>query len=510
IVGNYSTEFNRFRRMKKAAFLWNIRQIIEAVRPNTAFVVNHLVAEECAEAGGEFIDAPMPEVVGLSATGCMDASAERQLTSLYAGNAPTWGEVKYDAGRTTSQPLAHGLVAMADVTAGVTPILLRDLDALDTDAPEAAAAMFLASRQLNDIYRELRRATGVEYAILLHSLSSFRLFEEETRASFLGIHQFLIEQHLPYRIETEETLRERGFGSAKVLVVANMGRLEAETVRLIEQFVRQGGGLVATATAGARDSDGVLSRPGQLARLLGVEVMDIMQHRHYDGTKQTEEVPVPTMHPADFFFGRVANIEHPIIGTLRGVVIDWTGYLVEVNRRTSSEVLASALDFDQVKINAHYFDRRIPYPGEPRQAFLVVNRLDKGRTAYFAAPVCQTGVRAASDEITALLERAIRWAGAVDPEVVPIRAPMRLRITARKTPQSLLVFLNNLHTVEAPKIVGYAPLAGFDLRCDVQGRSVRRVEDQEGRPVDFRMDGRSCVVKIPRVDVYILARIYLA
>jgi hypothetical protein len=415
----------------------------------------------------------------------------------------------------------------------VEPIVIRDQDCLDLEAPTTAETVYLTMRELTGIYHELRSATPLDYAVLLHSSNSTRVAEDETRTSFLGMHRFLIEQHIPYRIETEQTLQQKGLGGAKVLVLPNTAHLAPETVGLIEKFVEQGGGVLATALTGGLDLQGTFTPPGQLGKLLGVEMMNLVNERHYDFSPQGE-VPIPSQHPSDYFFGRFGSEDHPLIPReLKGALFDWDGYLVEVSADASSQIVAWALDYDQALINTHYFDRRIPYPGEKRLPLVVARKFGKGRTVYVAAPICQSGVRSGSDELTALLQRTILWAAGGEPPVQAAGAPMRLRITPRQADGTLLVFFNNLHTVESPyvrrervpgtrsdkstkryetmqgRIVGLAPIPGFELRWDTGGRTVGAVEDQKGRALDFHQEGHWVVVNVPRLNTYLLVRLHL-
>jgi len=95
-----------------------------------------------------------------------------------------------------------------------------------------------------DYYRDTEQVADVA---VLRSYPSLAYNSYTTWASTIGFEQALIQAKVPFALIFDDDLRD--LSRYKVLVLANTECLSDEQVELIREFVRRGGGLVATGSA---------------------------------------------------------------------------------------------------------------------------------------------------------------------------------------------------------------------------------------------------------------------
>src|SRR5438477_612547 len=72
------------------------------------------------------------------------------------------------------------------------------------------------------------------------------LVEERYLAGVLGVFRTAVEEHLPLAVINDWNLNPADLAPYRVLILANTACLDARQVAAVEQFVRAGGGLVAS------------------------------------------------------------------------------------------------------------------------------------------------------------------------------------------------------------------------------------------------------------------------
>ena len=511
LAGGMQSAFCRFARAKKKAFLWELRRIINEVRPSTALIVNHLVGIDAVEGGAEYVDAPMPEVVAFSGDEQLAVSAVRTLTSLYAGGKPTWGQTKLDTFAQRPRPVIHAQVTMADAVANGNAILLRDQDSLDLATPRVQREFSASMSELCGLHQELSGARPVPYAAVLHSLATLAAGDAGHAAVFAGAFRTLVDLHLPFKVVTEPLVQAGALKDVRVLLLPDVSRLEAATLKAVRAHVQKGGGLVATGLPAVREPGGEMNGPGALHDLLGVKIIHAV-NRVDAGAMRYEhpDIPIQTRYDMHYFYARARAAGHPILRDLAGALFSWEGDKVVVEAGATAEVLADIVGFDQAKLFERDFNRRLCFPGEVGTPFLVANTAGSGRCVYCAASVCQPAVRSSCTELDDLLAGALRWAAGEAPAVELQGAPMRLRLTVKQTPMVRYAFFNNCNTIDRNGIVGVCPAAEFTLTWNVRSAKVTKVEDHEGKALAYTRKGPWVAVTVPRVDAYRLVRLHVA
>ena len=89
----------------------------------------------------------------------------------------------------------------------------------------------------------------------------------------LGVFRVGIEEHLPVTLVTDLDINDKTLAKYKVLILANTAALSDPQVKVIRQFVNNGGGLVATCESSLCNELGQLRSNFALADLFGVDYL---------------------------------------------------------------------------------------------------------------------------------------------------------------------------------------------------------------------------------------------
>lgn len=95
--------------------------------------------------------------------------------------------------------------------------------------------------------------------------------EERYMASVLGMFRTAVEEHLPVAVINDWNLTPKDLAPYKVLILANTACLDERQVAAVTQFVRNGGGLVASLDVSLFDEYGDPRPNFALAEVLGVD-----------------------------------------------------------------------------------------------------------------------------------------------------------------------------------------------------------------------------------------------
>ena len=429
--------------------------------------------------------------------------ADRTLTERYGG-APAYGEVKYDNYTPRSVPLAHGIVQSAAAVANGNPIVFRDQDALDTDPKPKRRRLCTALRELSNVHASAVDTAPIRYAALLHSRTTQAQRGEAYDASFYGMYRLLCEEHIPFAIVTEDDIARGALRDYACLLLGNAEALPRTVVAQVEQFVAEGGGLLASYRTGLGTgsppeprSDGTAIDP--LSDLLGVTRFDTLSHRH-EVADLTPHIPVPSQHASDFFYGRVPDDVPAFMRELAGVRLDFEAPVVQAEPLIGTTVVAEVLDFDQELINAAFFNRRMPFAGVPQMPLATVH----GNVVYFAAPVERAAARESCDELNQLLVKCIRHVGGALPFTVE-NVPPTVLVMGREAPTGQCVFFF-VNLSATPTSRGYfryvAPVHDITLHVPLPDDRTASARDLHGNALETNCTDGNLRVRLPRLEYY--------
>ena len=278
----------------------------------------------------------------------------------------------------------------------------------------------------------------------------------------MGFYQAMIEARIPFEMVHDELLDAERLAALKVLVLPNIAALSDRQCGQIRDFVRRGGGLVATYETSLYDERGTRRADFGLSDLFGASYAGGIDARMQNSYLRIE--------------GR-----HELLRGLEGV-----------------ERIINGVSRVYTKASAPYPNpplTLIPsYPDLPmEEVFARVERTDQpevyaretggGRVVYFPWDIDRTFWEVLSVDHGKLLRNAVDWA-ANEPRPVTVTGPGVLDVTVWRQKDSMTVHLVNLTNPMMMK----GPLREF-VPLPAQEVTVRLTEGAKSRGVKLLVSG---------------------
>ncbi|MBI3838429.1 MAG: ThuA domain-containing protein [Planctomycetia bacterium] len=335
------------------------------------------------------------------------------------------------------------------------------------------------------------------------------LVEERYMASVFGAFRATVEEHLPVAVINDWNLNPADLARYKVLILPNTACLDDAQVAAVEQFVRGGGGLVASLDTSLFDEYGTPRGNYALAAVLGVDYRGLPEP---SGDNEDIDVNFAKAIGPDYWEKRknVFDFKQDASsllnqGRMKTYVGDETvtfkGPAVRVVPKSAAAKILGTLRVKSVAGASEF-------PG------VVTNTHGKGRVAYFAAGFDAAYYLYAYPYQRLVLSHAIHWAAS---DVAPLRvdAPMCVHSTlmrqAKDGSQRLLVHLfNDLNTTahhalpndDVPLREEVVPLHDLRVTFDPRYHLSRIHLEPEGRDLEPKKTANGTAVIVPRLDVH--------
>jgi hypothetical protein len=300
----------------------------------------------------------------------------------------------------------------------------------------------------------------------------------------LGVFRAAVEAHFPLTLLNDWDVTAQSLAHFAVVVLPNAAALSDAQAAALRQYVRGGGGLVATGETSLCDDLGRARRDFALADLFGVSFRE----------------PIQRAGSAVLSWG-----DHPLVrdGRLKELVprraVRFRGPLLRVSEPAKKDEVVIRLAAEGVA-------------GPPAPA-AILRRVGKGRVAYFAAAIDAALWSYAYPYQRILLTRAVQWA-ARTPAPISVRAPMCVHVTHfvqhdGKRRRLVLHFFNGVNTTANHGL----PAADVPLREEtiaVHGIEVvfhaaapaKLVCEPGAQAVESRRQGKDTVVKLPPLEMH--------
>lgn len=245
--------------------------------------------------------------------------------------------------------------------------------------------------------------------------------------SVYGAFKAASEEHLQTHVLSELDLEENRLGAFQFLVLPNAACLSERSIQNIREFVRRGGGLVASGVTSLYNLDGTQKDNFALADLFQADFKALHDHTTADGRA---EVVIALSHPVtdDPIIEQQKDVSYPPDNLLYGRM-SCPCMAVEVTTRPGAEVLAK------------WCTEREPAAKKPA---LITSTFGKGRVAYFPANLDQFYYTFSGAYARRLLVNAMRWVAPRAP-LIEVEGPLVLRTTFFRQPAKnrLVVHLLN-------------------------------------------------------------------
>jgi hypothetical protein len=315
----------------------------------------------------------------------------------------------------------------------------------------------------------------------------------KVQAAFRGAYRALVESHIPFDVLPDTRLDEAEadgrLARYKALVLPNAAALSDEQVALLDRYVEQGGGLVATFETATRDADGNL-RPENAIALQSLGAARVLAKR--DGFKElrgsylrvTRREDLPDLPETD-----VVPVDRAFLYVERRPGAEPSFTLVGPSRYGPPEKCW----WDQGMETSH--------PG------LIWFSHGKGRTAYFPWPVDTLFYGHSLMENRSLLANAIRAvAGGAQVET---DLPPQVEVTVQHQPSSGARLVHLVNGSGHQDRSYFEPATYFERKLAVRtGEPVSRITSATlGQDLRFEQaDGwvRFTLPKLDLVDLVVL------
>jgi hypothetical protein len=249
---------------------------------------------------------------------------------------------------------------------------------------------------------------------------------ERIEGPTLGFYQALVEARIPFEMVHDRLLDLEHLAPFRTLILPNVAALSDAQCAELRDFVRAGGGLVATYETSLFDESGTMRKDFGLADLYGASFAG----RH--------EAPVRNSY---LRLEHRAAPGHPLLKGLEDAprIIHGVHQLeVKATRAFPNPPLTripSYPDLPMEKVYVREADTGIP------EAYL--REVGGGRVVYFPWDIDRTFWEVLSPDHSALLRNAVAWATNEDPPVT-VAGPGVLDVTVWRQKSSLTVHLVNL------------------------------------------------------------------
>lgn len=331
--------------------------------------------------------------------------------------------------------------------------------------------------------------------------------EDRYLAHVFGAYRTVLEEHLPVTMVCDWNLTAEDLAPYQVLVLPNAACLSDAQVRAVREYVRAGGGLVASLDTSLCNELGDARDDFALADVFGVDhggplrsdgggaELDVnfakgLTDRYWEQRKNIFELRIAADGPLDSPRLRALVGHDPV--TLKGPAI-------AVRGAETSDVAAS--------IVSHGDGKSDPTPA------IVTRTFGRGRVVYLAAGIDHAYYSYAYPYERLLLADAIRWA-ARGRAPVTVKAPMCVHAMVFRQESGgearLLIHLfNDVNTTafhalpdnDVPLREETLPI--HDIGIQLHGyRAVRAVQQPEGKELALSREGETTHLVVPRLDVH--------
>lgn len=333
--------------------------------------------------------------------------------------------------------------------------------------------------------------------------------EERYMASVFGTFRAAVEEHLPVAVINDWNLNPADLAKYKVLILPNTACLDEAQVAAIEQYVRNGGGLVASLDTSLFDEFGNPRKNFALASVLGVEYQGLPA---VTGAKEELDVNFALAIGPDYWEKRksVFDFQQDVAsflnqGKMKTYVgphpVTFKGAAVRVVQKDPAAKVVGTL-------RARFTEGAAEIPG------VVTRTHGKGKVAYFAAGLDSGYYLYAYPYQRLALRHAIDWAASA-PSPLKIEAPMCVQSSfmrqSKGGKERLIVHLfNDLNTTahralpaeDVPLREEDVPIHGIKVTFAPQYRLRSVRQEPEGKPLPMVKTAAGTTVTVPRLDVH--------
>lgn len=339
-------------------------------------------------------------------------------------------------------------------------------------------------------FHNVRSLARVAIVVAPRSLNMYQAPSDIAKTDFIeGINSVLVQARIPFDLVHENSLGTEDLSRYAALILPNVALLSDEQVRAIEQYVEQGGSLLATFETGLYDEAGKLREDFALGHLFGIQKAGQRQRAQYESTQ-----PVLSVHLQEIYQRNAITAGFEETHWIAGPV--WILPLVPI-----ANPIATFIE---------------PYPGYPPEAVyqreppthlpsVVLQQRGSSHLAYLAGDMDASYWRLDNWDLGRQLTNTIQWVLG-DSNPVQVEGEGLMEVFAWETEPGFALHMVNYNGPHAfrgamRKLLPLGPQSvRLELPREVSIKSVSLL--RAGTPVEFHQQGRVVSLTVPSVGAY--------
>lgn len=334
--------------------------------------------------------------------------------------------------------------------------------------------------------------------------------EQRYMASIFGTFRACVEEHLPFQIINDWNLNPKDLSKFAVIVLPNAASLDEHQVEALKEYVKAGGGLVASLDASLCDEYGDRRRDFALQDLLGVSYKGIVES---DVKKEADiDINFAATLPADYWDKRKNVFDLRLSSDApwnHGRMQAYVGEEAVTMKGPAVRVIKSAdsMEWGTMQVKG--------VSGATHPA-VIARKLegDGGKTVFFAAGVDNAYYTYSFPYQRLMIADSIRWAARHAPPVV-IKAPMCVHSTLMRQDlegkQRLVLHLfNDINTTafhalpneDVPLREETLPIHDIEVKFDAKYKVLKATWEPDGAGLVMQVNAKGTKITVPKLDVH--------
>lgn len=371
----------------------------------------------------------------------------------------------------------EGCANLAGGNIPVYAVANRLLYGIGSGSANPAKDVFALMRRAEPI---LKDSVPVPYVTIVPTVESLELWRTRRRSwNVMMSESFglaMLDERISFDVCPSTEMSEEWLNSQRVIALCGASGVREEDARRLADWVKGGGGLLATYDSGLYDEKGELRRDGgALKEVLGVEI----KSEPLDGQ-------------ADCYY-RIDST-HPALGEYRqGTVVMGDGRLVPVDTRDGATTLADCWNLGTQEV---------------RGPAIVFNQFGRGRAIYIAGSLEAHYMSSRIPSLQRILGSIVRYLAADEPMPFSLTAPKGVYGILRRAPMGDLVLWVCANVGFKDAAVGrmrqeFVPISSVGVRVRIpEGRQVKSAHlVRADRSVPFTVSAGYAVATIPALHI---------
>lgn len=325
-----------------------------------------------------------------------------------------------------SLPEEELMLAIGEIVAnGAQPLFAMYYpDVFDRRGWETVGKCFRELREFDEYLTDLN---SVKFAAVLHSQKTTDRFDSDAEKTrhvdcLMGVCKALLQEHLLFDVIMDKQLKT-DLQNYKVLILPNVSCMSEDEKEIVREFVKNGGGLVATYETSMYDGKGNIQAEIGLNDVFGVKSLGHEKKVFsYDSYMQIKDNNHPlTQHLSKFALIPTAGTQ-PVVKTFG-----------------DAKSLVSLIEESVVHYAPLGEDTGIPT--------IIVNQFGKGRVVYFPGSIGLRYLNFGLPDHRKLIAKAVKWAANCPLPISVDNCPNTVELTAFKQSSKERLIINLVNSI---------------------------------------------------------------